>query len=243
MSVKAIFWSFEQNIPGVEKWVLVGIANYYNDDQQAAWMKQGTLANFVKMDRGTVNRALQRLEHEHKLIRTEQRRYPDGRNAGKTYRLNISVAVSNSGNARVAESNTDSVAQSNTDRVAESHNKNLKHRTKNIEPINTSSKTTIDYNEYLQAWNNNCGHLPKIRVLSQSRKRKIKQHIKEYGNDALPTFTQAVQAVANEDFWIERSYGIDNLLRDKITTYAEKHQARKTNQRPAILDINPEDLF
>ena len=97
--------------------------------------------------------------------------------------------------------------------------------------------------EYLETWNNHCGMLPRANKLTTYRRKKITHHIKEHGADALETFQQAVQAVANEDFWIERSYGIDNLLRDKITTYAEKHQATKTKHRPAILNINPEDLF
>lgn len=255
MSFRAVVWALSQNVPPREQLILIHLSDFYNDDLGYAFMHQDTLAKRSNYSRVTVNQALQKLETHYQLITTTNTHYPDGRRAGKRYFINFEngqnipfdttnshVKDVNSGDTKVKNRSNQSKDPLHA-KVKTVNNNNFLHLTSYKELKDTSSKTTIDYDEYLQAWNNNCGHLPKIRVLSQSRKRKIKQHIKEYGNDALPTFTQAVQAVANEDFWIERSYGIDNLLRDKITTYAEKHQATQNHKRPAILNINPEDLF
>lgn len=239
MSVKALFWALEQDIPPRDKLVLVIVANYYNDDAQAAWMKQSTLAQKTGYNRVTVLHALSDLEHKHHLISSEHRRYEDGRNATKVYRLHIRVAETNTVDPSVAERNTDRVAERNTDRVAQSNSKNLKHRTKNIDTKHTSAKpTSIPYDQYLQAWNAHRRTLPKVTILNDKRKRQIAQHHKQHAN-ALDLFEHATKAVASEPWWIQHSYGLDNLLTgNKIVTYAERHQAQnQPNKTIVTLDF------
>lgn len=227
MSVKALFWAIEQTLPPREKLVLIVLANYYNDDEECAWMKQSTLAAKTGLHRTTVLHSLASLEDEHGLVMSEQRRYADGRKATKRYRLNINVAESNTVAGHVAESNTDHVAEANMDHVAERNNKNQQHRTKNIE-----QKKTPSFSDYQDAWNKHRGTLPKATILNPKRKRAIKA-LHASHPDALTLFTQAVQAVAAEEWWIQNAYGIDNLLAgNKVISYAEKQQAKTTRQSP-----------
>jgi len=231
MSVRALFWALEQDIPPRDKLVLIIVANYYNDDTESAWMKQGTLAVKTGFNRTTIVHSLHALEHQHQLISSEQRRYADGRNATKVYRLHVDQ--SNTVKPSVDQRNTDSVDLLNTDSVDQRNNKNLKHRTNNIEP-----KTYVPFEDYRQAWNTHAGPLPKVTTLNAKRKRAITQHHKQNTN-ALQLFTQAVKTVALEDWWIQNAYGFDNLFTgNKILTYAEKHQAQQTRTRtPVTLDF------
>lgn len=87
MSFEAHVWAMRQDIPPRDKFVLVALADYHNRDAGYAWMKQGTLAKLTGYTRATVNAALRALEEDHRLVVSEERRYKDGRNASKLYRL------------------------------------------------------------------------------------------------------------------------------------------------------------
>jgi len=83
-----------------------------------------------------------------------------------------------------------------------------------------------DHTPYLNAWNERRGNLPAVRALDAKRKRAIDNLIKEHGDQALTLFTAAVDCVASDDFWIERGYNLDNLLRPgRVLEKAEKHAA------------------
>lgn len=148
-------WAWSLDLPPRDKFVLVALCDYYNDDQQAAWMKQGTLAEKTGYARCTVNAALQALEHQHGLITSEARSYPDGRRASNTYRIirntpthdrrkppETHVGQSDTAPHRVGQSDTDHVGQSDTDRVGQTDSMNHQHRTRNIEPLPPLRKPT-----------------------------------------------------------------------------------------------------
>src|SRR5690554_6605542 len=108
-------------------------------------MKQSTLAEWTGYTRATVNAALEALESEHNLITSETRRYSDGRNAGKVYRINFNARVKrvdsykvkeiDSGPpARVNEIDTARVNAVDPDSVNAVDNKNQEHRTVNSYP-------------------------------------------------------------------------------------------------------------
>lgn len=113
---------------------MIALCDHYNRDEKRAWMKQETLAKLTGYTRPTVNAALQALEDVHGLITSETRRYDDGRNAAKVYRLNTRVKEIDSGESRVNEAYTDKVNAVDTVRVKEIDNKNQEHRTVNQEP-------------------------------------------------------------------------------------------------------------
>jgi len=89
-----------------------------------------------------------------------------------------------------------------------------------------SATRAHEHDTFLEAWNYHRGTLPAARSLDAKRKRGIDALRKEHGDDALAIFTAAVQCVAADDFWIERGYGLDNLLRPgRVLEKAEKHVA------------------
>ena len=94
------------------------------------------------------------------------------------------------------------------------------------ERTSTSLTRATDHTPFLEAWNQHRRALPAVRTLDNKRKRALDQLTKEHGDQALPLFTAAVQHVASDDFWIERGYGLDNLLRPgRVLEKAEKQAA------------------
>lgn len=141
MSIEAIAWASRLKLPPREKFVLVALCDHHNRDEQAAWMKQSTLAEWTGYSRATVNAALVALEDEHGLIKSETRRYADGRNASKIYRLNLtanSVKEVDTAPARVNEIDPVRVNRVDSVRVNQLDNKNLELRTVNLEPSSSS---------------------------------------------------------------------------------------------------------
>lgn len=146
------------------------------------------------------------------------------------------ATVAESNTATVANTNTVHVAESNTVRDDESNSKNYKEYNGvayNVPPnsppapkapVTRSPKgDTHSTNDYRDIWNENRGPLPAIRTLSEARRRKLRNLDKEFGpNEARQMFRAATRAVAQNDFWIRRGYGFDNLLRGKVEQYAEQ---------------------
>lgn len=91
--------------------------------------------------------------------------------------------------------------------------------------LSTSSTRAPDLS-FVEAWNEHRGHLPGIRSLDAKRKRGLKALHDEHGTDALALFTDATRAVALDDYWVQKQYGIDNLLKPgRVLEKAEKYRA------------------
>lgn len=80
----------------------------------------------------------------------------------------------------------------------------------------------INYEVFVNAWNDTAGTLPSIRRLNDNRRRGIKRLIEEHGDEALALFRDAARQVASDPFWIEKQYGWDNLVPGKVLEKAEK---------------------
>jgi hypothetical protein len=95
--------------------------------------------------------------------------------------------------------------------------------------LSSTLSTRVDpYGPFLEAWNYHRGSLGGVRTLDAKRKRAIDTLRKEHGIDALDLFEAAVQCVAADDFWLERGYGLDNLLRPgRVLEKAEKFHANR----------------
>jgi hypothetical protein len=78
---------------------------------------------------------------------------------------------------------------------------------------------------FIDAWNEHRGALPACRVASEKRTRLIRKLVKQHGADALGLFTDAVRAVAINDFYVQKQYGIEILLDGKVEKYAEQWRA------------------
>lgn len=85
MSNKAITWAFELELPTIDKFVLVVLADYA-DEANTCFPGQGLIARRTGSSVSTVHRALKRLETR-KLIRREQRWRDDGKRSSDRYRL------------------------------------------------------------------------------------------------------------------------------------------------------------
>ncbi|WIB16276.1 helix-turn-helix domain-containing protein [Curtobacterium sp. MCPF17_050] len=65
MSTKAFRWAREQTgLPGPQKFVLVMLGDYYNDEWSRAWPSLGRLADDTGYGKSTVERALRALREE-----------------------------------------------------------------------------------------------------------------------------------------------------------------------------------
>lgn len=84
----------------------------------------------------------------------------------------------------------------------------------------------INYDQFKETWNENRGNLPKILTLNNWRKNRIRQlHKQHEPQEVLEMFRAAVRAVATDNFWTTRQYGLDNLLTgNKILARAEQWQ-------------------
>lgn len=87
MSIKAMSWAWERDLPPAPKFVLVTLCDHYNEDEGAAWMSQKTLAKRTGYSREAVNRALRDLEEKHRLIDSVRRFRKDGGESSKWYTL------------------------------------------------------------------------------------------------------------------------------------------------------------
>lgn len=91
----------------------------------------------------------------------------------------------------------------------------------------SASPTRVDpYASFVEAWNEHRGNLPGIRTLDAKRKRAIDTLRKEHGAEALDLFRDAVQAVAADDYWVEKQYGFTNLIvAGRVLEKADKWRA------------------
>lgn len=87
----------------------------------------------------------------------------------------------------------------------------------------TPPRATHDPGLFMEAWNQHRGRLPAVTSLNAKRKAAIRALVKEHGPDtALDLLRDATRAVAADDFWLERQYGLDNLLTGKVLARAEQ---------------------
>lgn len=108
--------------------------------------------------------------------------------------------------------------------VNDNVNVNVNERTPSSTSL-SATPTRDDINLFVDAWNQHRGALPACQVMNDKRQRAIRKLIKEHGTDALALFADAVQAVAINDFYVKKQYGIDVLLAGKVATYAEQWRA------------------
>ena len=87
MSVEASAWAWKQIIPANPKYVLIALADWYNELESCAWPSHAKLCEKTGLSRSTVKRAIGWLQ-EHKLVVPEQR-FHNNRQVSNRYRLPI----------------------------------------------------------------------------------------------------------------------------------------------------------
>ena len=84
-------------------------------------------------------------------------------------------------------------------------------------------RARVDYQEFVDVWNEQATTLPGVQKVNQARRRGIDKLCKEHGvAEALGLLHDAAAQVATDDFWIERQFGFDNLMPSKVVEKAEK---------------------
>lgn len=102
MSISALNWSFEQDLPHAEKSVLVALAHRADKDGYC-YPGIEMIATMTGASRRTVMRAIQGLD-EKKLITRERRHRSNGSRTSTSYTLNLSATLTHSLSATVTPS-------------------------------------------------------------------------------------------------------------------------------------------
>ena len=87
MSLQALSWAFEADLPATQKFVLIAIANMA-DNEAIAWPSQSYLAKVCNLSRATINRAVAEMEAAG-WISIFTRQHDNGAERSAVYRLNM----------------------------------------------------------------------------------------------------------------------------------------------------------
>jgi hypothetical protein len=251
MSTLAVAWALKATgITPTQKLVLIHLADHHNEEHGFAWMGQTRLADVTGLTRETINRTLQALETDGWLTSIEQPRLDSGRATTKHYVLRFDRAPVVIGGRQVGKPPSSHVTQDHTVHVTQDH-RNLEppnlEQSKALQP--SSAKPTREngqlapaqstllvrhdpqeqqqiHQTFLNIWNAHCGALPNARAITGARRRKFAKLHRELGGEWVKIFRAAVQQVASDSFWVEKGYGLDNLLVDgRVVEKAEKRVA------------------
>lgn len=86
--------------------------------------------------------------------------------------------------------------------------------------------------QLLEVYNAYRGSLPQAKTLDRKRETNLGQIIKTFGFDrALTLIQHATQEVAQDEYWMQQKYNLDNLFRHYLSK-AEKWEARLEAQQP-----------
>jgi|SRR5690625_3861365 len=249
MAVEYLAWALNQEIEGAGRKFVLAVLGDASDGDGRSWRGQKTLAFMTGQSERSVRQHLDWLE-AHGYIRRERRHREDGTRTSDYCYLPEKDATGNIRRWSTTGKNCRK-AKETTGKSRQTYRQNLPNlpaesaaQEPSVEPsvepsALQTSKTqnkpaafelarspkgdTRSTNDYREIWNENRGPLPAIRTLSEARRRKLRNLDKEFGPDqARKMFRAATQTVAQNDFWIRRGYGFDNLLRGKVEQYAEQ---------------------
>lgn len=207
-----------------DRFVLYALADFANDKNEA-WPSLSTISEWTGYDRRTIIRALESLEAS-ALIKRTRRARGDGSMTSNTYTLQLhtrgsSVSVTPPSDTQTLPSDTQTpggVTES-LGVVSESHPKNhqeeppLNPHNQKTSQLATRAENGPPPSAFLEAWNEHRGNLPEARSLNGSRINAINRLRKEHGEHALTYFIAATRQVSSDEFYIEKQYGLDTLLR------------------------------
>jgi len=216
------------------RFVLYALANYA-DDTGKCWPSYRTLESFTGYTRRSIIRTMNELR-ELGLVTTEARQRDNGSAASNIIRLLFMDPQCQPDTRVVTDghqgSDTVSPLELSLEPPLKPSNKDQKqihvNEAKNepVAIILSATPTHVSNQELLDIWNEHCGVLPKVEKLNGRRGSALNQIRKEHGDATHVRFTNAVKQVANDPYWIEKSYGFDNLIRSgRIQEKHEKYLA------------------
>lgn len=88
-----------------------------------------------------------------------------------------------------------------------------------------------DAETLLEIYNTNRGLLPEALVLNRTREKKLLKLSKEFGLEPASEYLKrATREAANDLFWVEKKFNLDNLLADgRVIQKAEQNHSRQTS--------------
>jgi len=224
-------WAYAQPItPSGAKFILVALADTANSDGYS-FPGQKRLAYMTGQSERSVREHLAHLE-EAGYVKRAQRRRSDGTRTSDAYHL---PPKDTSGNIR-RWAPTGKSRQGHRQISPKSPAKSAGHEPSGEPPVeelhtsphgDTREPTQIEKVEgqansdtlqaIADAYNQHCGTLPKVQTLNEWRRTKLRGLIKDLGshNEAIAVMGIAASEVAHDDFWKQRRYGFDNLLRER----------------------------
>jgi hypothetical protein len=231
------------SIPARDKFVLMALSDYA-DDRGRAWPRHSTLAAWTCLSRSSVIRALENLEHTHKLIASTRRTHDTGAERSKEYQLLFIEGADFESAEDFGDGGvTQGVYQADTGGVSPGHTlngylndqKEQEHMSAAPTPAPRSKAAPKEelgsVDDLVAAWNENCGALPSVKTVSPARRKRLLAYRVLAGEDAVETLRRATLVVAADDWWIRGKYGLDNLLAgDKVFQRAEQYEAKHASE-------------
>ena len=94
------------------------------------------------------------------------------------------------------------------------------------------SFSDADAQEFIDIYNQHRGDLPKAMAANADRKRKLKAFVKQHGvEEAKALLEAATRQVSTDSFWLEKGYGLGNLLANgNYLKHAEAWEANKPKE-------------
>lgn len=235
MSIKAICWAFEQDLPPTSKLVLLKLADNANDDGWC-WPSQATLARHTSLTRETVNRHIAKLEESGHL--TVKRRKQEGVNLPNHYLLNLRGVVSDEGGV-VTEDHNGSDRRSQPV-VTEDHTNRQKAIVNEPSKVKTGIFRSDPARDIFEYWQ---GIMEKPRAkFGADQRKKINARLEEGWEPDL--LKQAVDGCKASDWHMganprNRRYdSIDLIFRNagKVQEFIDLNQSTNTTAAAAWLE-------
>jgi hypothetical protein len=235
------------------RFVLYALANYA-DPTGVCWPSYKTLGGYTGYSRASVIRSINELI-ELGLIAREARQRQNGSDTSNVYRLTYvrerdNVVAPKRSAARV-ESHADTPPVSHrhppsismtppelslelpiepSNKVKDKEQILVENENANeLTPPLSATPTRVNNQQLLEIWNQHCGVLPRTLKLNAKRGAALNRLRTELGDQTADMLRAATLQVASDEYWIEKGYGFDNLLRDgRVVEKAEKYAAYGT---------------
>lgn len=104
-----------------------------------------------------------------------------------------------------------------------------------------SRRPASEYGDFLEIFNTHRGKLPEARELNHKRRDGLRRLVAEHGADAARVLlADAAKYAAADPFWLQRGYGLDNLLGEegRVLEKAEKWRSGGTPEMKKATAIN-----
>lgn len=193
-----------------------GLVTLYGDEDNEALLEFTRFHEF-----NTPNRKEARSEYPGPADAAAVSCYQREINACRTQDSTLHVQCT--GNARAMHVQSTGLARAlHVENVNENVNVNVND---NVNEITSTPKPAL----FIEIWNQYRGNLPAVDRMTSKRYKTLDGYINETGSDAINLFTDAVRYVANDDWYLQHSYGFDTLIRaGRIVEKAEKYRAHGT---------------